>query len=161
MTPGSRSSSGAEDKRAVPWSARAAAPGIGTASPRTRLRPLEQSCISRSQTASLRTGLHPRSEAVSPGTRLHPQNQAATPEQGCIPRNPAAFPRPGAFLRAGLRPREPGCIPGARCFPGVGCSPDARRRQRRARVAHSPSSWNSSFSSMPASAGPGAAASAA
>lgn len=115
MTPGSLLSSGAEDKRAVPWSARAAAPGIGAASPRTRLRPLEQSCIPGSQTDSLRTGLHPRSKAVSPGTGLHPRNQAqpqnraASPgtrllprgrvlssERDCVPRNRAASREPGA-----------------------------------------------------------------
>lgn len=106
MTPGSRSSSGAEDKRAVPWSARAAAPGIETASPRTRLRPLEQSRLPRSQTASLRTGLHPRSEAVSPGSI-----RAPSPEPGCNPNNRAASPGTRLLPRGRVLPSERDCVP--------------------------------------------------
>lgn len=144
MTPGSRSSSGAEDKRAVPRSARAAAPGSGAASPGIRLRSQERRCVPWSGAAFPGAGLHPRSDAVSPGTRFHPRNQAATRRIGLhppplvrqCPWEPGCFPGAGYFPRAGLRPQESGCIPGARCFPRTGlqsrCRPPAVQGAGRA-----------------------------
>lgn len=79
-----------------------------------------------------------------------PRATADVPRAGSACASPAALRRqPGAARPPGRAPRGPRA-PAPR-----------RRRGARSGGGHSPSSSNSNFSSMPASAGPGAAASAA
>lgn len=127
MTPGSRSSSGAEDKRAVPRSARAAAPGSGAASPGIRLRSRERRCVPWSGAAFPGAGLHPRSEAVSPGTRFHPRNQAATRRIGLHPPPSQTVSLGTGLLPWGwVLPQSRAASPGIRLHPGSRVLPPDR-----------------------------------
>lgn len=127
MTPGSRSSSGAEDKRAVPRSARAAAPGSGAASPGIRLRSRERRCVPWSGAAVPGAGLHPWSEAVSPGTRFHPRNQAATRRIGLHPPPSQTVSLGTGLLPWGwVLPQSRAASPGIRLHPGSRVLPPDR-----------------------------------
>lgn len=100
------------------------------------LRPLERSCIPRRRTASSERGCVPGNPAPSPEPGCNPENRAASPQSDSVPGNRAASLGLGAFPRAGLRPQESGCIPGARCFPRTGlqsrCRPPAAQGAGRA-----------------------------